>query len=76
MNSVRNLSVWFDVGLSFGNHVKKVCRSCFTQMCDIGHVRKYLACEAAILAHNAFVGSILGYCDSLFTSLFKSNTCI
>ena len=42
-------------------------------MHDLRHIRKYLTCEAAILAHSALVGSSLDYCNSLFIGPLKSN---
>ena len=42
-------------------------------MCNLRHIRKYLAHKAIILDYNAFVVSRLDHCNSLYRSLFKSS---
>ena len=66
---VKNLGVWFDAEFSFSEHVKKTCKVCFVQMCDLRRIRQYLTHEVAVLAANALVTSRLEYCNSLFRGL-------
>ena len=69
VGSVRNLGVWFDAEFSFSEHVKRTCKACFLQMCDLRRIRQYLTLEVAVLAANALVSSRLDYCNSLFRGL-------
>ena len=69
VDSVRNLGVWFDAEFSFSEHVKRTCKACFLQMCDLRRIRQYLTPEVAVLAANALVSSRLDYCNSLFRGL-------
>ena len=65
VDSVRNLGVWFDADFSFSEHIKRTCKACFLQMCDLRRIRKYLTPEVAVLAANALVSSRLDYCNSV-----------
>ena len=59
VDSVRNLSVWFDSDFSLSKHVKKnVCKSSFVKLRDFRHV-----------------SSRLDYRNSLFRSLSKFSLC-
>ena len=69
VDSARNLGVWFDAEFSFSEHVKRTCKACFLQMCDLRRIRQYLTPEVAVLAANALVSSRLDYCKSLFRGL-------
>ena len=69
VDSVRNLGVWFDAEFSFSEHVKRTCKPCFLQMCDLRRIRQYLTPEVAVLAASALVTSRLDYCNSLFRGL-------
>ena len=40
--SVRNLGAIFDSRMNMKSHVKSVCRSCYSQLRQIGHIRQYL----------------------------------
>ena len=73
VDSVRNLSVWFDADFSFSEHIKRTCKACFLQMRDLRRIRKYLISEVAVLAANALVSSRLDYCNSLFRGLSGFN---
>ena len=70
---VKNLGVWFDANLSFGDHVRNICKTCFIQLCDLRWVRQYLTDEAAIPAANALVRSRLDHSNSLFKRLSSFN---
>ena len=69
VDSVRNLGVWIDAEVSFSEHVKRTCKVCFLQMCDLHRIRQYLTPEVAVLAANTLVSSRLDYCNSLFRGL-------
>ena len=47
----------------------KVCKACFAHVRDLKQLRGHLTHEAALMAANAFVGSRLDYCNSLFRGL-------
>ena len=67
------MDVWFDSDFSFSKHVQNVCKSCFVQLRDFRHVRRFLTQDASVLVANALVRSRLDYCNSLFRSLSKFN---
>ena len=69
VDSVRNLGVWFDAEFFFSEHLKRTCKACFLQMCDLQRIRQYLTPEVAVLPANALVSSRLDYCNSLFRGL-------
>ena len=50
-----------------------VCKSCFVQLRDLRHVRRFLNHDASVLVAHALVSSQLDYCNSLFRSLSKFN---
>ena len=70
---VKNLDVWFNSGFSLSKHVQNVCKSCFVQLRDFRHVRRFLNHDASVLVANALVSSRLDYCNSIFRSLSKFN---
>ena len=63
--SVKNLGVWYDSDFSLSKHVQNVCKSCFAQLHDLGHVRRSLSHDASVVVANALVSSLLDYCNSL-----------
>ena len=44
---VKNLGVWFDSDFSLSKHVQNVCKSCFVQLHDFRHVRRFLTRDAS-----------------------------
>ena len=62
--SVKNVGVWFDSDFSLSKHVQNVCKSCFMQLLDFRHVRRFLTHDASILVASALVSSRLDYCNS------------
>ena len=70
---VKNLGVIFDSENSFDNHVTKVCQACYSHLCDLRQIRKFLSVETIILLANAMVSSRLDYCNSLLYGVSKSN---
>ena len=73
VDSVKNLSLWFDSEFSLSEHVQNVCKSCFVKLRDFIHVRQFLTDDASVPVANTFVSSRLDYCNSLFRSLSKFN---
>ena len=71
--SVKNLGVWFDFDFSLSKCVHNVCKSCFVQLRDFRHVRRFLTYDVSVLVANVPVRSQLDYCNSLFRSLSKFN---
>ena len=69
---VKNLGVWFDSDFSMSKHVQNVCKSCFVQLSDFRHVRRFPTHDASVLVANALVSSWLDYCNSLFRRLQSS----
>ena len=70
---VKNLGVWFDSDFSMSKYVQNICKSCFAQLRDFRHVRRFLTHDASVPVANALVSSRLEYCNSLFRSLSKFN---
>ena len=62
---VKNLGIWFHANVSFSDHVRNICKTCFIQIHDLIWVTQYLTDESAILAFNVLVSSCLDYCNSL-----------
>ena len=54
---------------SLSKHVQNVCKSCFAQLRDFRHVRRFLNHDTSVLVANALVSSRLDYCNSIFRSL-------
>ena len=75
VDSVKNLSVWFNSDFSLSKHVQNVCKSCFLKLCDFRHVRRFLIHDASVLVANVLVRSRLDYCNSLFRNCSKFNLC-
>ena len=71
--SVKNLDVWFNSDFSLSKHVQNVCKSCFVQLRDFRHVRRFLTHDASVFVANALFSSRLDYCNSLFRNLSKFN---
>lgn len=71
-NCVRNLGAWFDAKMSMEQHVNSVCRSCYGQLRQIGHIRQYLTIDATKSLVNALVTSRLDYCNSLLHGVPKA----
>ena len=61
--------MWFDAEFSFSEHVKRNCKACFLQMCDLCRIRQYLTPEVAVLVANALVSSRLDYSNSVLRDL-------
>ena len=75
IDAVRNLNVWFDSDFLFSCHVMKVCKACFAHGQDLKRLRGHLTHEAALMAANALVGSLLDYWKYLFRGLSALDLC-
>ena len=51
--SVKNLGMWFDSDFYLSKHVQNVCKSCFVQLQDFRHVRRFLTHNTSVLVANA-----------------------
>ena len=45
-NCAGKLGVWLDSKMNIEKHVNSVCRSCYAQLRQIGHIRQYLTIDA------------------------------
>ena len=69
---VRNLGAWLDSRMDMEQHVNSVCKSCFGQIRQIGHIRQYLTTDAAKFLVNSLVTSRLDYCNALLSGVTKT----
>jgi hypothetical protein len=63
--SVKNLGVTMDSSLSMDTHVSDICKSCFYQIRNIGHIRQYITTDACKTLVQALVTSRLDYGNAL-----------
>ena len=68
-NCVRNLGVMFDTTMSMEKQVISVCRSGYTQLRNIGRIRRYLTNDATKSLVHGLVTSRLDYCNALLHGL-------
>jgi len=61
--TVRNLGVYFDSALTFGDHISKTSKSCFPHLRDLRRIRRHLSLPVAVALANALVSSRLDYCN-------------
>ena len=69
---VKNLGAFLDSRMDMEQHINAVCRLCYAQLRQIGHIRPYLTCNATKTLVNSLVTSRLDYCNSLLSGLPKS----
>ena len=69
---VRNLGTWLDSRMDMERHVNSVCKFCFGQIRQIGHIRKYLTMDATKCLVNSHVISKLDYCNALLSGVPKT----
>ena len=62
---MRNLGVMFDSSMTMEQQVNAVCRSGYTQLRKIGHIRRYLTDDAVKSLVNGLVTSRIDYCNAL-----------
>jgi len=61
-----SLGVVLDKHMSFGHHIKHLCKSVVCHFRNLFRIRKYLNKESAATVVHAFITSKLDYCNSLF----------
>ena len=66
---LKNLGVLFDKSLTFKGHITQVSKSCFHQLRNISHIRKYLTTESARIIIQSFVCSRIAGNNSLYNGL-------
>ena len=69
---VRNLGAWLDSKMDMEQHVNSICKSCFGQIWQIGHIRQYLTTDATKSLVNSLVTSRLDYCNALLSGVPKT----
>lgn len=69
---VRNLGAFLDSKMNMDKHINTVCRSGYTQLRQIGHIRKYLTTDATKSLVNSLVTSRLDYCNALLSGVPKT----
>ena len=68
-NCVRNLGVMFDTTMSMEKQVISISRSGYTQLRNIGRIRRYLTNDATKSLVHGLVTSRLDYCNALLHGL-------
>ena len=71
--TVRNLGAFLDSQMNMESHINNVCRSCYTQLRQISHIRGYLNMNTTKTLVNSLVTSRLDYCNSLLFGLPKKS---
>ena len=67
--SVKNLGVIFDSSMAMEKHLNSVCISCFLQLRNISHIRKYLTQSVTKSLVSGLVTSRMDYCNALLYGL-------
>ena len=62
---VRNLGAMLDSKMDMEQHINSVCQSCYCQIRQIEHVRKFLTSDATKMLVNSLVTSRMDYCNVL-----------
>jgi hypothetical protein len=68
-DSAKNIGAVIDSQLNMRDHVNNVCRSCYLQLRNIGHIRHFLTQDATATLVNALITSKLDYVNSLLYGL-------
>ena len=66
--TARSLGVVLDEELKLSKHVASVCRSCYYQLRQLRHIRRYLDLDSATTLVNSFITSRIDYCNSLLAA--------
>ena len=66
---VKNLGVFFDKSMTLREHITQVSKSCFHQLRNISHIRKYLTNESCRIIVQSFVCSRIDGNNSLYYGL-------
>lgn len=67
--NVRNLGAFFDSNMTMEKHISSVCKSCYGQLRQIGHIRKYLDTDGTKSLVNSLVTSRMDYCNALLSGV-------
>ena len=68
VNHVKSLGVTLDDQLKLSKHVSNVTRSCFYQIRQLKHIRRYLDFQSAGTVVHSLVTSRVDYCDGLLAA--------
>ena len=63
--SVRNLDIVFDSALHFKSHISGISRACYSHICDMRRVRRFLTPSVGETIVTSLIGSKLDYCNSV-----------
>ena len=69
---VRDLGAWLDSRMDMEQHVNSVCKTCFGQIRQFGHIRPYLTTDATKSLVNSLVTPRIDYCNALFSGVPKT----
>jgi hypothetical protein len=73
VSSIRSLGVTLYRKLSFDQHVKDTCRSCYHHIRSLRHIRESLPDEIAKTVACSVIGSRLDYCNALLSRMSQTN---
>ena len=71
--NIKSLGVVFDQKLTFENHVKAVCRTCYFHIKSLRMLRPSLDTGTAETIGHSIIMSRLDYCNSLLAFTSKRN---
>ena len=71
VNHGKSLRVTLDDQLELSKHVSNVTRSCFYQIRQLKHIRRYLDFQSAVTVVHSFVTSRVDYCNGLEAAQVK-----
>ena len=69
----RDLGVFIDQYLTYGEHVTQTAANCLCKLVQINRIKHLLDKETLLLLINAFVFSKLFYCSTVWSNTIKSN---
>ena len=69
---VRNLGAMLDTNMTMEKQIRSVCKSCYGQLRQISHIRKYLSTDATKSLVNSLVTSRMDYCNVLLCGVPKT----
>ena len=64
--TVKNLGIKLDSSLDMSKQVSDLIRACYYHIKDFRRIRRHLTKFIAITLYNAFMGSKIDYCNSLY----------
>ena len=69
VNTVKNLGIYMDAGLTMKDHVKELKRKCFLTLRNLNKIRFLLTTSQLKTIVNSLVVSCLDYCNALFSGI-------